>query len=187
MSGVGDGAAAGARRVKALLLFAFLAAPVQAQPRPCLTTPEAEALATAALPYVLRQTGVRCAAKLAADSPLRREDSELLRRYDRAADAAWPAAKAAIVKLSDAAASLLLASDYARPLLGSLVAPMIAARLPVEDCATVDRLVTLLAPLPPRNVAGLAVVAADRARRVRPAAGASNPVAALPLCAVETR
>lgn len=171
--------------MKAMLML--LAAVAQPAPRACLTAPEAEALATAALPYVLRQTGVRCAGKLAADSPLRHDDSELLRRYDRAADAAWPAAKAAIVKLSDATAALLLQSDYARPLLGSLVAPMIASRLPVEDCATVDRLVTLLGPLPPRNVAGLAVIAADRARRIRPPAGASNPVASLPLCGAEAR
>ena len=169
------------------VLLMLLAAAAQPAPRACLTTPEAEALATAALPYVLRQTGVRCAGKLAADSPLRRDDSELLRRYDRAADAAWPAAKMAIVKLSNETASALLQSDFARPLLGSLVAPMIAARLPVEDCATADRLVTLLSSLPPRNVAGLVVVAADRARRVRPAPGTSNPAAALPLCPADGR
>ena len=187
MPGVCHGSFAGDGRVKALMLLAAVATSAPVPARPCLTSAEAEALATAALPYVLRQTGVRCAAKLAVDSPLRHDDSELLRRYDRAADAAWPAAKAAITKVTDETAALLLGSDYARPLLGSLVAPMIAARLPVEDCATVDRLVTLLGPLPPRNVAGLAVVAADRARRVRPAPGASNPAASLPLCAVETR
>ena len=166
-------------------MIAAAMAQAQAPPRACLTTAEAESLVTVALPDVLRQTGARCAAKLVATSPLRRTDSDLLRRYARAADGAWPAAQAAIVKLSDPMINGLLQSDYARPLLGSIVGPMIAARLPIEDCATVDRLVTLLAPLPPANVAGLVVVAADRARRVRPAAGASNPAASLPLCPVE--
>lgn len=185
MSGRGDGPAAGVDRVKALLLVAALAAPPP--PRACLTMPEAETLVTVALPDVLRGTATRCAPKLSAASPLRRSDGELMRRYDRAADAAWPAARAAIVKLSDPMASALLQSDYARPVLGSIVGPMIAARLPIDDCATVDRLVTLLAPLPPANVAGLVVVAADRARRPRPAAGRSNPAASLPLCPVEAR
>lgn len=173
--------------MKATLLMLLAAAQPQPQPRPCLTLAEAEMLVTAALPDVLRQTGVRCAAKLAAGSPLRRSDSELVRRYDRAADGAWPAARAALGKLSGSMIDGLLQSDYARPLLGSLIAPVIAARLPVEDCAAIDRLVTLLAPLPPQNVAGLVVIAADRARRTRVPAGQSNPAASLPLCSVETQ
>lgn len=170
-------------KVLALLLIATQAQP----PRACLTTPEAEALATVALPAVLRETGERCAAKLPAASPLRQADGALLRRYDQAADAAWPAARAAIVKLSDPAMNLLLQSDYARPLITSVAAPLVAGRIGLDDCATVDRVVTLLAPLPPRNVAALAVIAANRARRVKPVAGASNPVASLPLCPAETR
>lgn len=185
MSGVGDGASAGAGGVKAALTM--LLATAQPQPRPCLTAVEAETLVTVALPDVLRQTGVRCAAKLAIGSPLRRTDGEVLKRYDRAADAAWPAARMALGKLSGSMIDGLLQSDYARPLLGSLIAPVIAARLPVEDCGAIDRLVTLLAPLPPQNVAGLIVIAADRARRTRAPAGSSNPAASLPLCPVETR
>ena len=185
MPGVGDGAAAGRPGVRAALLMLLAAAPPQ--PRPCLTAPEAEALVAAALPDVLRQTGVRCAPKLAVVSPLRQSNGELLKRYDRAAESAWPAARAALGKLSGSLVDGLLQSDYARPLLGSLIAPVIAARLPVEDCAAIDRLVTLLAPLPPQNVAGLVVVAADRARRTRVPAGTSNPAASLPLCPVETR
>ena len=170
----------------ALAAALSVAAGAQPAPRACLTTGEAEAVVAVALPDVLRQAGVRCAATLSADSPLRRP-GEWLRRYDTAADAAWPAARAAIVKLSDPIAATLLDSQYARPLLGTLVGPLIAARLPLEDCGTLDRLVMLVAPLPPRNVAGLVVVAAQRARQVRPSPGTSNPVASLPLCAVETR
>ena len=170
----------------AVLLLAALAAPPQPA-RPCLTTPDAEALAAVALPEVMRQTGTRCAAKLPAASPLRQANGELLRRYDRAADVAWPAARAAIVKLSDPAMNLLLESQYARPLLASVAAPMVVARIATSDCATIDRMATLLAPLPPANVAGLIVAGLDRTRRTAPAAGASNPVASLPLCSAESR
>ena len=171
----------------ALTMWLSVATGAQAAPRPCLTTGEAETLVTVALPDVMRQAAVRCGAKLSAASPLRRPQGELLRRYDAAADAAWPAARAAIVKLSDPLAAGLLDSQYARPLLGTMVGPLIAARLPLEECGMLDRLVALVAPLPPRNVAGLIVVAAERARRVRPSPGTSNPAASLPLCAVETR
>ena len=185
MPGIGDGAVAGNRGVKALLLVLAIAGPVP--PRPCLNTAEAEALVAVALPEVLRQTGVRCAARLPAASLLRQANGAWLRRYDQAADGAWPAARLAIVKLSDPAMSALLDSRYARPLLASLAAPMIVARIGTEDCATIDRMATLLAPLPPHNLAGLVVAGLDRARLAKPVAGASNPIASLPLCPVETR
>ena len=46
----------------------------------------------------------------------------------------------------------------------------------------IDRLVTLLAPLPPRNTAGVIVTTLHYLRDARQPAGAKNPVAALPLC-----
>lgn len=171
--------------IRATLLL--LAAAPTAPARPCLTGPEAEALAAVALPDIIRQTGATCAATLPAASLLRRTASPLLQRYDAEADRAWPAARGAIVKLSDPAASALLQSDFARPLLTSIVAPMIVGRIALNDCGTIDRLVTLLEPLPPRNVAGVIVTSLRYLRSVRPPAGGNNPVAALPLCAEAVR
>lgn len=162
----------------------LLSTPALAQ-QPCLSSAEAESLAAVALPEILRQTGAVCAGQLPATSPLRRRASPLLQRYNAEADRAWPAARAAIIKLSNPTAEALLGSTYARPLLASLVAPLIVGRIATRDCGTIDRLVTLLEPLPPRNTAGVIVAALRYAKRVR--TGERNPVAALPLCMAETR
>lgn len=160
-----------------------IAGTAQAAERPCLASAEAEALATVALPDIIRQAGTVCAPQLPATSLLRRPSSPLLQRYDAEADRAWPAARASIIKLSNPAANALLQSDYARPLLTSLVAPLIVGRIAVKDCSMIDRLVTLLEPLPPRNTAGVIVTFLQYLRTAKPPAGGTNPVAALPLCA----
>lgn len=166
----------------ALMLTSAAAPPA---PPPCLTGAEAETLTLVALPEVIRQAGVACAAQLPAASLLKRRASPMLARYDAEADRAWPAARAAIVKLSNPTADALLQSQYARPLLATLIAPLIVGRINPRDCGTIDRLVTSLEPLPPRNTAAAIVAAVQYARRAQP--GERNPVAALPLCAAEAR
>jgi len=167
----------------ALLLstLALVSTPVAAQPRPCLTNAEAETLALVALPDIIGQTGQVCAARLPAASLIRRQQGPLIAKYQAAADAAWPAAQRVIAKLSNPAATLLLQSEYARPVLTSLVTPLIVGRIDLADCGTIDRLVTLLEPLPPRNTAGVIVTVlqylkADKAR------GGKASVPDLPLC-----
>lgn len=164
------------------LLIAGVGVPVQAQPRPCLTGAEAEALATVALPDIVRQTGTTCAAQLPPTSLLRKTASPMLQRYDAEADRAWPAARAAIVKLSEPAADLLLGSQFARPLLATLVTPLIVGRIAVKDCRTIDRLVSLLEPLPPRNTAGVIVTTLQYLHSAKQPGEGKNPVATLPLC-----
>lgn len=178
MPGHGDRATAGRAAVKLLAMLAAVAAPVQAQ-RPCLVPAEAEALATVALPDIIRQSGVRCAGALPATSLLRRANSPLLGRYNAEADRAWPAARGALVKLSDPAVAGLLDSELARPVLLTLVTPQIVGRINVKDCGTLDRLATLLEPLPPGNVAGVVVTALRHAQANR-RPGDTAPQ--LPLC-----
>lgn len=165
--------------MKALMLAAALASP--APPRPCLSQSEAEAVALVALPEIIRQTGVACAAELPATSLLRRERSPMLVRYDAEAARAWPAARGAVVKLSGPSADALLGSDLARPLLTTLIAPLIVGRVAAKDCGTIDRLVTALEPLPPRNTASVIVTTLQYLQAQKPKA-AANPAASLPLC-----
>lgn len=170
------------KRSSALALLALLASPATAQQRPCLSDAEAESLATVILPDVIRETGRLCQARLPSGSLLRRAESPLIAKYQAAADRAWPAAQGAIAKLSNPTVTVLLQSQYARPVLGSLIAPQIVGRVAVEDCGTIDRLVTLLEPLPAANTAGVIVTAirADQAKRAR--RGPSGPE--LPLCPI---
>ena len=163
-------------------LVAALATPAGAQ-RPCLTAAEAEAIALVALPGILRQTGQVCAASLPATSLVRRPSGAFLAKYQAAADRAWPAARAAIAKLSDPAVELLLQSDFARPMLTTLMVPLVVGRIATSDCGTIDRMTTLLEPLPPRNTAGLIVTTlqflkAEKARNRSAVAGLPD----LPVC-----
>lgn len=153
------------------------APPAQAQ---CVSAPEAEAMTLVALPDILRETGRVCAARLSAASPFR-QGGALIAKYEAAAETAWPAARAAIVKLSDPSLDMLLQSDYARPMLTSLIAPLIVGRIATDDCGTIDRMVTLLAPLPPRNTAGV-VVTTLQYLKAEKAKGRSVAVPDLPLC-----
>lgn len=165
--------------MRALLLLAAMAAPAQ-PPRPCLTQAEAEAVTLVALPEIIRQTGATCGAALPPSSLLRRPQSAMLQRYDAEAARAWPAARGAVVKLSGPSAEALLGSELARPLLTSLIAPLIAGRVAIQDCGTIDRLVTALEPLPPRNTASVIVTAIGHAQARRLAGAARAPE--LPLC-----
>jgi len=168
-------------RAAIALAAVALAQPVQAQGRICLSGAEAESIALVVMPDILRQTGVLCAARLPAASPLRSGSGDLIARYDREATRAWPAAKAAILKLSVPQADLLLGSDFARPIVATLVAPLVVGRIALADCGTVDRLVTLLAPLPPRNTAGVLVTLLQYLRSQK-AQGRTVDAPDLPLC-----
>lgn len=165
------------------LLLAALPGNALAQ-TPCLNAAEAEAITLVAFPDIIRETGRVCTS-LPASSLVRRGSGPFIARYGAEADRAWPTARTAIAKLSDPRVSmLLLQSDYARPLITSLVAPQIVGRIQPSDCPTIDRIVTLLEPLPPRNVAGI-VVASLQHLKAEKARGTSAVAAApdLPVCA----
>ena len=166
--------------MKLALLALLLAAPPPA--RACLTQGEAESAVLVAMPELLRQTGSICSGQLPASSLVRLSTSPLLSRYQIEADRAWPAARAALVKLSDPQADALLDSQFARPLLLTLVVPLITERIATTDCRTIDRLVTALEPLPPRNTAAAVVTAIGYFATRKPMAGARNQLAGLPLC-----
>ncbi|MBS0283451.1 MAG: hypothetical protein JSS15_03430 [Proteobacteria bacterium] len=168
------------KRLAALLALVAMPAAASAQ-APCLTASDAEAIALIAMPDIIRETGRVCTA-LPPASLVRRPSSAFLARYEAAADSAWPAARAAIVKLSDPAVDMLLQSDYARPLLTSIFAPQIVGHVQPGDCPTIDRLVTLLEPLPARNTAGIIVATLQylKARKSRGKQVAAVPD--LPVC-----
>ncbi|WP_294192749.1 hypothetical protein [uncultured Sphingomonas sp.] len=162
--------------------LSLVAAPAAAQTS-CLNQSEAESIALVSMPAIIRDAGRVCAA-LPATSLLRRTSGPFLAKYDAEADRAWPAARQAIAKLSDPSVELLLMSDYARPMLTSLFAPQITGRLQPRDCSTLDRLVTLLEPLPARNTAGI-VVATLQYIKAEHARGAMRDAPDLPICAAK--
>lgn len=169
-----------------IVALALVAMPVEAMAQaPCLTPPEAEAITLVALPDIIRETGRVCTT-LPPASVIRR--GSFVAKFQGDADRAWPAARAAIAKLADPRVEMLLLSDYARPLVTSLIAPQIVGRVQASDCPTIDRIVTLLEPLPPRNVAGIVVATLQhlKAEKARGTASVAN-IPDLPVCAAPRR
>ena len=162
------------------LTLALIATPAAAQ-RPCVTDAEAQAFASVAMPEIIRETGRVCTTALPATSLVRRQSGAFLAKYDAEANRAWPVAREAIVKLSDPTISLLLQSNYARPLITSLLVPQLVGRIAVPDCPVIDRLTTLLEPLPARNTAGIVVVTLKYLKAEK-AKGRTVDVPDLPLC-----
>ncbi len=132
---------------------------------PCLTTAEFAALAGYALPSTINGAAQRCAAALPADAFLRSEAAALAARYGQAKPAAWPGAKGAFLKLSSGANSdaarllTLLPDDVLKPLVDAAVQAKVAEAMPPERCGVADRVLRLLAPLPPENTAELIALA----------------------------
>lgn len=143
--------------VVGLALFATAAAQAQVAPRACLTGPDAEAVFLAVAPAAIRVAGLTCAPSLPRTAFLVQPDRHFLDKLADAGDAAWPRARAAVGRFAGPDLAPLLQADAMRPVLGGLIAPLIVADLKPADCAKVDRILTLLSPLPARNIAALGV------------------------------
>ena len=156
-------------RFIAALALSLTPIAAQAAEPPCLTSSEFTALSSYALPSIITGTTERCATTLPANAWLRRNGSQLAARYAVGKTAAWPGAKAAFFKIGATSANAeatnlikTLPDSTLQPMLDGLISGMIGQQLPAERCGVIDRLVRLLAPLPPENTAELIAVAADR-------------------------
>ena len=125
--------------------------------RPCVTASEAEALFLAMAPDLITQAGAICATALPANALLRRPASAFVAKYRAESNGAWTNAKGALAKIAGADLQPLLESEYARPMLSGMLAPLLAANLDPADCEPVNRILTYMEPLPARNTAGLLV------------------------------
>lgn len=152
--------------------------PAQAA-RNCLSGPQAEAVFLALAPAAIKVAGVTCANALPPGAMLRQTDGPFLAKMQAASDGAWPTAIDAVRRLAGPDLAPLLESEVMRPMLGGLIAPLIVADLKPQDCPKVERITTLLSPLPPRNIAALGITilqyAQDDARR-------RGKTAKVPLC-----
>lgn len=170
--------------MKALLaVAASVAIATPAAAAPCLSQREAETIALVALPDLILETGRVCSGVLPATSLMRRTTGAFIAKYQAAADAAWPEARASIAKLSDPSVMMLLQSDLARPAITAVVVPMLVGRVALSDCGTLDRLATLLEPLPPRNTAGVVVTALRFLKQEKAKGNATvSAIPDLPVC-----
>lgn len=145
-------------------LGAALATPAAqaAQLRPCLAPAEAQAFVTLVAPEAIRQVAMTCSASLPAGAVLRRDSEALARRFEAAAPDALPLAQGALQKMVGTA---IPDPALIGPLVKTLVGPLIAAKLKPQDCATIDRALGLIEPLPTGNMAGLIMLGVELAAK----------------------
>lgn len=155
-------------RLTALVAAALLALPqvaLAAEPV-CLTPREFTAISTYALPSVITGAERTCATMLPEDAFLRRNGADLAARYAQGKDRAWPEAKAAFLRVSganDPGAGRLFAlmpDDSLQDVADAAFVGIIAGQIKPGSCAAIDRVVSLLSPLPPENTAELIALAA---------------------------
>jgi hypothetical protein len=139
------------------LLWAGLAASSAASAqsaRPCLTSDEAEGLFQVMLPDMIREMGRVCGA-LPANAFLRQPSVGFMARINAGVAPAMPTAQAGIRKLLGPDAGFIADSQFAIPAVRAIIAPAITQAVKPADCPGLDRIVTNLAPLPPRNLAAV--------------------------------
>ena len=150
---------------------------VAAAQQSCISAEEVGAGALYAVPGVVRGARIACGATLAADGFLMRQGDALAARYAAHQTGAWPAAKAALLKIvaqnagpgsaqtatgtgaANPLAGLTMLSalpdEHVRPLVDTLIAQEAAARLPAAQCPAVERVLAALAPIEPPAAATL--------------------------------
>lgn len=168
------------KRIAAIAAVAALTLPVAVQARPDLSPQETQAAVRYALPHLLAGVRSSCGPRLSQNGYLARNGAALFDRYSKGSEAAWPAARGALMALggeknADMTKMLGQMPDAAlKPFVDATISSMIATKLKVEDCDEIERGLELLAPLPPENIAGLAgflLEMADRDRNAKAGQG----------------
>jgi hypothetical protein len=148
------------RSILAIALALSSAAHAQQAARPCLTEAEGEALFQVMLPDVIREMGRICTA-LPPRSFLRQPGAAFMARLDAGVGPAMPAAQGGIRKLLGPQGAAIADSQFAIPMARAVFVPLAAQEIKPADCPGLDKIVSNLAPLPPRNLAAVFVALAQ--------------------------
>lgn len=132
----------------------------QTQAVTCIPQAQAQQLFLYTLPDMVTGVVNKCSPLLPNTAFLNRS-GPLVASYRAKADAAWPQAKAAFLRMGGDEARKLPASDeLLRPVVSALIGSMVSKDIKPDDCLVADALIESLAPLPPENIARVIVVLA---------------------------
>jgi hypothetical protein len=135
------------------------AAPAEQAQRPCLTPAQVENLALFALPPLLEATGAACAPALPAGAYLPNGGQALARTLAADSSKRWASASATLSAMAGDKFPADLSEATARGLVHDLALAGLKGKEGQAHCERINRVADLLSPLPPRNVAGLVVLA----------------------------
>ncbi|MFC3097761.1 hypothetical protein [Alteraurantiacibacter palmitatis] len=150
--------------------LALTGTPASAQINIDLNEEEMATFALAAMPAALRSVQAQCRPVLDADAYMFAQSDALTRRLTATSDRAFPGASRSIVRIAargnPAMGEIMSAMppETLRPLLNEFVAGMVTQRVDPSRCEQIDRVLALLDPLPPENLARLAAIAMSEAQ-----------------------
>ncbi|MFS0736279.1 hypothetical protein ABC347_04435 [Sphingomonas sp. 1P06PA] len=137
--------------------IAMLAASAAQAAPPCVPRDQAEAMIGAVAPAIVEGLTTRCRPVLPAQSYLGSSGGALASRFRSEIRPDWRKARAAIDQVGGERLPEMLSDETLSAIVDPIVRDLIAAEVPTEDCATADRLIGLIAPLPAGNIVGLVV------------------------------
>ncbi len=141
--------------------FASAQNEIAGAPGSCVPQGQMEAVVVEAMPDLLHQLSKVCAHALPATALLRQDAGGLIKRFDEEAQANWPQAKTAFIaltKMPEEDSVLLSDPKIGRALLSAmLVGSMSKMHLTDSDCVSVENILKLLAPLPPKDIVSIVV------------------------------
>ena len=146
----------------AALMSAALLGTTPAAAQPNELDPVAVAAAARyALPIAFDGFMRRCSANLLPDGYAKSNASQLRAKFADGSDAAWPAAKAAMLQMTaedtgDMAAMFeMMGDDALRPFVDGLVEGMVSEEIKPDQCSDIERGLEILDPLPADNLAAM--------------------------------
>ncbi len=127
-----------------------------AQPKPCISPDQNEAVTAYVMPALATEMARKCAPSLAANAYLTANAQRLSRAWQPAADRAWPTARTVVAKLAGIPLAPGSGGDgFAKMVLAPALAGKIAFEMDAQACAVTDRLLQQLEPLPAQNLAAV--------------------------------
>ena len=143
--------------------FAMPAQAAAAEAAQCLAPAEVRALATFAMPSVLTGLIDHCAPEVGATGFMSTQGRNLIASYAAHKDSAWPTARKAFFRLAGAKSDSSQATDMMakmpdaalQPFVEGMIGGMIGSKLKPGQCVIADKMMRLLAPLPPENTSEL--------------------------------
>lgn len=149
------------RAVGAAFGLMALSQPYAAYGQTCVPQADLSSGIVYAMPLIVQAVEGRCSATLRSDGYLALEGDELKAKFAAHQDSAWPGALRLLTQFAgseDPSFGPLMQSlpeDALRPFVDAIVIEKIGAEIKPKDCASIERGLQLLEPLPPTGTAEL--------------------------------
>ncbi|MDZ4308920.1 hypothetical protein [Allopontixanthobacter sp.] len=150
-----------------MALTASQVAAAQTAAPPCVRQADLADAVVYAMPSMISALQAKCAASLPANGFLKTQGVQLSASYAARQGSAWPGARrfllgfaATSVKPADSEMLEIVSSlpaESMRPFVDAMIQQEVSKKIPLKDCRNIERGVSMLAPLPPENMGGLAV------------------------------